>query len=160
MKKQSSEDESSFLTELDAIQNQLRALFNSGAEPGEAVAESEGKPALEVSGDKTVAVIRARLPHFEKADLRVVVEEGRLTLRGEREADKKQAHGAYLRHFILPDDIKVEEIQACFHQGVLSVRLPRGEGTKSAHPEGRWEVKIESFHLPLLGESIGVEFLP
>lgn len=79
--------------------------------------------------------ITAELPGLDEKDVDLSVEEGVLTLRGEKRADiedrdrgySERSYGRFERRIGLPSGIDREKATATFRNGVLSVRLPRTE---------------------------------
>jgi HSP20 family protein len=90
--------------------------------------------------DEHGVVIRAELPGVDKQDVSVGVENGVLTLAGERKTDKEleegtayrreRFHGSFRRSFSLPDEVDTDQIAASFKDGVLEIRLPKSERAK------------------------------
>ncbi|QTA37277.1 Hsp20/alpha crystallin family protein [Thermosipho ferrireducens] len=84
--------------------------------------------------DKEV-VIEAELPGMKKEDVKIVVEDGVLTIHGERKFNREEkgknykiverAEGKFERSFALPDYVDVEKIKAKFSDGVLVIELPK-----------------------------------
>lgn len=87
-------------------------------------------------------VIEADVPGMARENLHVSVEDGVLTIRGERQQEKRQergrchrlerSYGSFLRSFTLPADSDGTAISARCQDGQLSVTVPRKEGTPSA----------------------------
>jgi HSP20 family protein len=83
-------------------------------------------------GDKLV--IRADVPGVRKDDLHVEVDDGVLTLSGERRSENEEnrdgyyrserSYGQFQRSIALPDGIEADQCQASFNDGVLEVTLP------------------------------------
>lgn len=83
------------------------------------------------SGDKLV--IRADLPGLRKEDVKVEVDDGILTISGERCDEREDAgddyyrsersYGQFYRSLPLPDDVDGEKCDATFKEGVLEVTL-------------------------------------
>jgi len=82
--------------------------------------------------------IHLAVPGMKKEDFKIEVSEGRLVISGERkfqreEGEKKTYHrvetqyGAFLRTFLLPEDVKMEGITAEYTDGILKVTLPKDE---------------------------------
>ena len=82
-------------------------------------------------------IFKANLPGLSKEEVKVQVEEGRvLQISGERKKEEsctsgekwhrvERTHGCFLRRFRLPDNAKVEEVQAAMENGVLTVTVPK-----------------------------------
>ena len=90
-------------------------------------------------------LITADLPQVAKEDVKVVVENGSLIIRGERKRetvhkDKKihrieRSYGSFVRSFSLPDDAEGNGVTASFKDGALRVSLPKSEEKKLKHIE-------------------------
>jgi HSP20 family protein len=85
------------------------------------------------------------LPGMNEKDIDVSVENGVLSLRGERKAnvDEKSEsfhrteryYGTFSRTFSLPTTIDVSRIHATYKDGVLQVELPKAEAAKPKRVE-------------------------
>lgn len=101
-------------------------------------------PAVNISETAKEYLVKVELPGVTKEQVKVEVQNGILTLAGERKfdhEDKDERHhrvelafGAYSRSFVLPDDVLEEKISADYKDGILTVRLPKTDikngGTK------------------------------
>ncbi|KAL5983456.1 hypothetical protein ACLOJK_017542 [Asimina triloba] len=86
-------------------------------------------------------VFKADLPGLNKEEVKVEVEDGRvLQISGERSREKEEKNdtwhrverssGKFLRRFRLPENAKVEEMNAAIENGVLTVTVPKEEVKK------------------------------
>jgi HSP20 family protein len=129
--------------ELDEIQNRLSSLFGRTPVRGlgeEAMTVSEWTPLVDITEDDKEYLIKAELPEVKKEDVKVTVENGTLTITGERkfekeEKDKKyhrieRAYGSFMRSFLLPEGAAGEKVSADFKDGVLKVHLPKSAEAK------------------------------
>ena len=101
-------------------------------------------PAADVSETDGEYLIKAELPEVRKDDLNITVQEGVLTLAGERKEEKREEneklhrierfHGSFSRRFTLPDDADEQAIKAESKDGVLVIHIPK---QKVAHPQPR-----------------------
>ena len=108
---------------------------------------SDWSPSVDITEDEKEYVISADLPRVSKDDVKVVVENGSLILRGERqqEAEHKgtkvhrieRSYGSFYRTFTLPDDADGNGVTANFKDGVLRVSLPKSEEKKPKNIEVR-----------------------
>lgn len=111
--------------------------------PGESdqdPAAIDWRPAADISETEKEYLIRAELPAVKKADVEVTVNEGVITIKGERRfeksADDEKQHrvesfyGTFSRSFSLPADVDESAISAESKDGVLQVRLPKTEAEK------------------------------
>ena len=101
-------------------------------------------PAADVSETDGEYIIKAELPEVRKDYLNITVQEGVLTLAGERKEEKREDnekvhrierfHGSFSRRFTLPDDADEQGIKAESKDGVLVIHIPK---QKVAHPQPR-----------------------
>ncbi len=88
-------------------------------------------------------LVRVELPGLEKDDCRIVIEGNMLHLSGEKRFEREtddstyhvmeRAYGAFQRSIVLPRNVNIDQAQASFKNGVLTVRLPKegGDSVKS-----------------------------
>ena len=84
--------------------------------------------------DKEIRVT-AELPGLDENDVELTVEEGVLTLRGEKRAEvadkdrgySERSYGRFERRIGLPQDVDRDKVTATFKNGILTVALPRTE---------------------------------
>lgn len=91
-------------------------------------------PQLEVLERDSRLVIRADLPGLEKDDVNVEVEDGVLTISGERKQEREEnregyyrserSYGRFYRAIPLPETVNAEQCNASFNNGVLEVSFP------------------------------------
>ena len=97
-------------------------------------------PALDISERKDAYLVTVELPGLKPEDLDITMEDGLLTIQGERqftsESSEQQFHrverryGAFRRSITLPAHVMAEEIQASFEDGVLQILVPKAEEAK------------------------------
>jgi HSP20 family protein len=85
-------------------------------------------------------VLKADLPGLVEGDVNIEVQDGTLTVSGERTAEHEQhergwyrierAFGSFNRSLTLPDGVDADRIEASFSHGVLEVRIPKPEQRK------------------------------
>ena len=91
------------------------------------------------NGDQEL-VLKAELPDMTREDIDVTLDNGTLTVRGEKklssDVKEEQFHrierryGAFSRSFSLPQTVDPNKVSADYKQGVLTVRLPLREEAK------------------------------
>jgi HSP20 family protein len=114
------------------------ARFPRGVLPRQtelAVEGADWRPAANIAESDKEYTIRADLPEVKKDAIEVSVENGVLTISGERRYEKasdderehrrETFHGNFQRSFALPEDVDVEAINADSKDGVLIVHLPK-----------------------------------
>jgi HSP20 family protein len=97
-------------------------------------------PALDISERKDAYLVTVELPGIKPEDLDITMEDGLLTIQGERhftsESSEQQFHrverryGAFRRSITLPAHVMAEGIQASFEDGVLQILVPKAEEAK------------------------------
>ncbi len=100
------------------------------------------KPSCDVTENETHYLMSFDLPGVKKEDIKIDVQDGVLTVSGERhdENEKKarntfhseRFYGSFSRSFHLPAGAKPEHIQASYADGVLKVSVPKAELAKGA----------------------------
>lgn len=98
------------------------------------------RPSADIVENDNEYLIKADLPEVKKEDIDIRVENGVLTLSGERRVEKSTEgekehrretyYGRFARSFALPEDVDVQKISAESRDGVLRVRLPKSEANK------------------------------
>ena len=124
-----------------------RSVDGSESSENEAVTPS-WIPSVDVFEAENEIVLRAELPGLSEEDVEITLENGRLTVKGEKKLEKEDVegeyrrlesrHGSFFRSFAVPNTIDRERIEATFEKGVLQVSLPKAEAAK---PQ-RIEVKV------------------
>lgn len=105
-------------------------------------------PAMEFSETSNAYIVRVEVPGIKAEDIEVTLQDNILTIKGKRERSKERkdeiihfverAYGEFVRSTRIPDDVKFDEVEATYKDGVLEVRLPKTEESKPR----RIEVKI------------------
>jgi HSP20 family protein len=98
-------------------------------------------PRVDITEDKDVYRLKADLPGMSKDDISVNVENGVLSINGEKKEEKKEhekdryyhyerSYGRFSRCFNLPDDVDAAKIEASYSNGVLELTLKKDEKAK------------------------------
>lgn len=133
------------LNELEAISSHLNRMFGRPAVPGamahDLLKMADWTPSVDVSETDKEFVIKAEIPGVKKEDVKVTVENGMLTIKGERKMEKEEkgkkfhrvecSYGSFVRSFRIPDGVDESKVKAEFKDGVMNVALPKSEKTKS-----------------------------
>jgi len=104
------------------------------------VVTSDWVPVVDIREDKERFVLFADLPGVKREDIDVTMEEGVLSIRGERRLEEapeegeykriERAYGTFYRRFSLPDTADADNISARCNEGVLEVVIPKKESVK------------------------------
>ncbi len=131
--------------EMEDLQSRFTRLFGltpARTENGdrELMTITEWAPSVDIIEDEKEWLLKADLPEVKKEEVKVTVENGVLTISGERKFEKEEkakkyhrierSYGNFLRSFTLPDGADGSKVNAEFKDGVLKVHLPKGEKAK------------------------------
>lgn len=80
------------------------------------------------------------IPGMDKNDIKVNIQDGRVSVTGERKSEEKEEkadfirqeryYGSFFRSFKLPEKVKDDDIKATFKDGVLRLLIPKAEVVK------------------------------
>lgn len=128
--------------EFAQLQDRINRVFNDTYRSDEGLMTSGSwVPPVDIyqNGDHEV-VIRAELPDMSRDDIDITVDNGTLTIKGEKKlsADVKEEqfhrierrYGTFSRSFSLPQTVDTGKVGAEYKNGVLTVRLPLREEAK------------------------------
>ena len=98
-------------------------------------------PSVDIEENDDKYMIRADLPGVEKKDIDVKLENGVLSIRGEKQLEtetgkgtkqhrRERFHGTFARSFTLPDAVKSDAVDASYRDGVLTLHIPKMEQAK------------------------------
>jgi HSP20 family protein len=119
---------------MDEMFNRFPSLF--GRWPRHTTnGEVDWAPSVDISETAEEYLIRAALPAVKKDDVSVTVEDGMLTLSGERQQQEEQKdekfhkvesfYGNFSRSFALPDAVDTSAIRAESRDGLLTIHVPK-----------------------------------
>jgi HSP20 family protein len=120
---------------------ELDQLFTRyGRDLGSLRENLQWRPSADIVENDKEYLIKADLPEVKKEDIDISVENGVLTLSGERRVEKstdeekehrrETFYGQFARSFALPEDVDQTKISAETKDGVLKVHLPKSEQKK------------------------------
>ena len=132
------------LRELEDFQTRILSAFNPGwgrhGNGQDTPAMNEWMPLVDITEDENEYLITSELPEVKKDDVKVTVENGVLTITGERKFEKEEknktyhrierSYGSFARSFVLPDDGDAGKVNAEFKDGLLKVRVTKSEKAK------------------------------
>ena len=130
--------------ELEDMTQRLNRIFGhslvSRDKGSEAINIAEWAPAVDVSETDAEYAIKAELPEVKKEDVKVTMQDGVLTIQGERKQEKEEkgkryhrverSYGSFLRSFDLPVNVDESKAKADFKDGVLTLTLRKSEKAK------------------------------
>ncbi len=94
-------------------------------------------PGIDISETDNQFQITAELPGMNKDDIEISLDNGRLSISGERKFEKEEEgkkfhrvetrYGSFNRSFQLPDNVDEESIQATYENGLLNISIDKAE---------------------------------
>jgi HSP20 family protein len=97
-------------------------------------------PRVDIGEADGTFLIKAEIPGVKKDDVKVSVQNGVLTLQGERNDEEESQgvhfhrverfHGSFSRSFTLPPSVDANQVKAAFRDGVLTVTLSKRPGSE------------------------------
>jgi HSP20 family protein len=128
------------LREFDDLSSRLSRFFGRPTRFEEADSIGLWAPPLDVQETEKEYVIKTDLPAVGKEDIKVGIEEGVLTVEGERKQEKEEkgkrfhrverTFGRFVRRVSVPSDVDATNVSAEFKDGVLNVHLPKAPTAK------------------------------
>jgi HSP20 family protein len=105
------------------------------------------QPSVDITEADKEFLIKVEIPEVKKEDLKIEVENGLLTIRGERREERKDEkrhrteryYGSFERSFTLPEGVRENTISADMKNGMLYVHLAKADLPKGAKKQ---EIKI------------------
>jgi len=102
---------------------------------GQAQTGRDWAPVADVTESESEYLIKAELPEVRKEDLSLTVQDGVLTLCGERKQEKRaegekthrieRFYGTFARRFALPEDADEQAIRAESRDGLILIHIPK-----------------------------------
>ena len=134
------------LRELEDFQSRILSAFkpawrgDGDGNGREALTMAEWTPLVDVAEDDKEYLITAELPEVKKNDVKVTLENGMLTITGERKFEKEEKNkkyhrversdGTFARSFALPNDGDPAKVNAEFKDGMLKIRVAKSEAAQ------------------------------
>lgn len=133
------------LREMETIHHQMNRLFEpffvrGGLDEGTDLAAGAWVPPVDIEETSDRLVVRAEIPGMSPDEIDVRVENGVLTIRGERRFESERrdrnfhrverSYGTFSRSFTLPTTVDTENVSARYEQGILELEMPRREEAK------------------------------
>lgn len=114
--------------------NHINKWPTSNTENGE-LTIPDWSPKVDIKENKEAYCIKAELPGVKKEDVSVTLEQGVLTIRGdkkfEKEYDEERTHrvecsyGSFVRSFSLPESVDETQVTAKYRDGLLNLVIPK-----------------------------------
>ncbi len=131
--------------ELEDVSKHLNRIFGrfpSRVETSrELLTMADWTPSVDISETDTAYVIKGEIPGVNKEDVKINIEAGMITIRGERKQEKEEkdkkfhrierSYGSFMRSFRLPDNVDETAVKADFKDGMINVTLPKSAKNKA-----------------------------
>lgn len=132
--------------ELEEMSDRLNRVFNRPAvsrtgDGKETMTAADWSPVVDVLETEKEYVIKAELPEVKKDDVKITVEDGVLTIQGQRKYETEEkgkrfhrierSYGSFVRSFSMPDYVDEAKVSAEFKDGVLNLHLPKTEKARA-----------------------------
>ncbi|MGD2118591.1 MAG: Hsp20/alpha crystallin family protein [Chromatiales bacterium] len=121
----------------DQMRREMERALDTRTAEGSSVATSDWVPAVDIKETEDSFVIVADIPGVDPKDIEVHMDNGVLSIKGEKESQKKEeaegykrierSYGSFYRRFSLPDTADPEKISAKSNHGVLEVTIAKQE---------------------------------
>jgi len=118
-------------------------MFNSffrSEQQEDGLAMAAWNPALDIAEHDDEFIVKIELPGVAKDEVKIVMQENTLTVRGEKKQEKEstgakyhrveRSYGAFQRSFTLPSTVNGSKIDAAFKDGVLTITVPKSDESK------------------------------
>lgn len=131
--------------ELEDVSNRLNRIFGQTTARNEAGNEmravADWMPSVDISETEAAYLIKGEIPGVKKENVSVTIQDGMLTIQGERKQEKEEkgkkfhriecSYGSFMRSFRIPDDADESKAKAEFKDGMINITLPKSEKSKS-----------------------------
>jgi HSP20 family protein len=128
---------------LFGLRREIDRLFDTAFSGDVSGTATRWAPAVDIREDNAEIALDVELPGIKPENVDISIENGVLTISGEKRVERKEgeegryhvverSHGSFMRSFQLPQGIDEGQINANFHDGLLTVRIP-----KAALPQPR-----------------------
>jgi len=97
-------------------------------------------PPVDIYETENELVLKADVPEVDPKNVAIQMENGTLTLKGERTFEEhrngrgfhriERGYGSFVRAFSLPDSVDPDKVKADYKSGVLTITLPKKEVAK------------------------------
>ena len=125
---------------LSSLRDEMNRLFDFSWPSRDSGLFSGWSPALDVFDDKDNFVVKAELPGMKKEDINLSLQDGVLTISGERKFERENKEGEtfrseryfgkFQRSVTLPAAVNEKKVGASYKDGVLSIELAKAEEAK------------------------------
>lgn len=121
---------------MDQLQDEINRLFSSWSNNESSSATADWVPSVDINEFDNSFELHVDVPGVDPKDVEITLDNGVLTISGERRYEKQEeegmmrrrterAYGRFYRRFILPDTVDADKVKATDHHGVLQISIPK-----------------------------------
>ena len=128
-------------TRLPDLRWEMDRLLRDFFDTGNSESYAPSAPAADLYETEDAYVAEMELPGFDRENINVTMEQGVLTVSGNRSTEREEAEGEYhlrerrtgrfQRSFRMPESVKPDDVEAHFSNGILEVRMPKAAEARS-----------------------------
>jgi len=127
---------------MTSFRKEMDRLFERFLEPAWAEVTTVGlwEPKVDISETKDAVTVKAELPGVDQKDIAVSLQDGVLTIKGEKEEEKEEkdkqyhrverSYGGFARVIRMPAPVEAGKVTATFKDGVVTISLPKSPEAK------------------------------
>jgi HSP20 family protein len=125
---------------LNQLQKELERAHEKSAVDGGSTSTAEWAPAVDIKEESDKFILYADIPGVKPEEIDVSMEDGILTVKGEKKTEAKtetdgykrveRTYGSFYRRFSLPDTANADAISARSKLGVLEITIPKKEAVQ------------------------------
>lgn len=122
--------------EMNRLAREMDTMFGTGV----STSNDLWAPPVDVEETSDHILLTAELPGMSREDIDIELEDGVLTIQGEKKEEAKdegaqgllyeRRWGSFTRRFTLPRAVDPGNITASYENGILSIRVPKAEEAK------------------------------
>jgi HSP20 family protein len=133
--------------DLQSFRDEMNRTLSRWFSPmeGDEPARRRWMPALDVTETKDAYQVDIEVPGLRPEDINVMVDQGMLTIQGERRSKEEKGdrsyhrverhYGAFRRSISLPRDVDASRVEANYDNGVLRLKVPKTAGSQAKRIE-------------------------
>ncbi len=130
---------------MDRLFNDAFGKFGASSRFGDLVTGLSFNPKVDLSEDKSNYIVRVDVPGANESDINVSLEDQVLTVSGTRQQEvrggntkklltRERRIGSFERELRLPGPVNAADMTTAYKDGVLTITIPKGEGTSPSGP--------------------------
>jgi HSP20 family protein len=128
------------LRELDSLISRFNNNLAIANDANSEITSPEWAPKIDIKENLESYLIKAELPGVAKEDVNVTLENGLLTIRGEKKVEQSTTndkihrteclYGSFVRSFRLPANVEEGKVSARYKDGILNLTIPKSAKAK------------------------------